>query len=48
MDVKVLLWLKRTAAALHVFSSHGSGARSGSRLSLLIGGGNNLDLAARV
>jgi hypothetical protein len=22
MDVKALLWLKRTAAALHVFSSH--------------------------
>ena len=39
---------QKTAAALHVFSSHGSGARSGSRFSLLIGGGNNLDLAARV
>ena len=40
MDVKALLWLKKTAAALHAFSSHGSGARSGSRLALLIGGGN--------
>ena len=39
-ESQALLWLKRTAAALHVFFSHGSGARSGSRLALLIGGGN--------
>ena len=38
MDVKALLWLKKTAAALHAFSSHGNGAWSGSRLALLIGG----------